>query len=205
MRKISNQVIFTIGHSNYEAEQFIKILHSHSIKVLVDVRSSPYSKYCSQFNKDTIKEVLTNSGIEYLFLGRELGARPKDQNCYVNGKVSFDKLQGSEPFKQGILRLLDQMKKGNIAIMCSEKEPINCHRAILISRVLTRQGVTVKHILSETELLEHKELEEQLLKKYKVEKTLFDSESSIQSNLQEAYQEQEQRISYQDAVQDSAI
>jgi uncharacterized protein (DUF488 family) len=89
--------------------------------------------------------------------------------------------------------------------MCSEKEPINCHRAILISRVLTRQGVSVKHILSETELLEHKELEEQLLKKYKVEKTLFDSEYSIQSNLKEAYQEQEQRISYQDAIQDSAI
>lgn len=205
MIETSEHIIFTVGHSNYEAEQFIKILHSHSIKMLVDVRSAPYSKYCLQFNKDVIEQVLVNNGIKYLFLGKELGARPRDQNCYVNGKVSFDKLQNSEPFKQGILRLLVQMKKGNIVIMCSEKEPINCHRAILISRVLIRQGVTVKHILSEAELLDHKELEEQLLKKYKIEKTLFDNESSDDLNLQEAYQEQEKVISYQESPQDSMI
>jgi uncharacterized protein (DUF488 family) len=205
MIKVSDRVIFTVGHSNYEADQFIKILHSHSIKMLVDVRSAPYSKYCLQFNKDVIEQVLTNNGIKYLFLGKELGARPREQNCYVNGKVSFEKLKDSELFKQGILHLLELIEKCNIAIMCSEKEPINCHRAILISRVLIQQGFIVKHILNETTLLEHKELEEQLLQKFKVEKTLFDTDSSGQFNLQEAYQEQEKRISFQDVIQDGEI
>jgi uncharacterized protein (DUF488 family) len=205
MRKTSRLIIYTIGHSNYESYQFIKILHSHSIETIVDVRSAPYSKYCPQFNMDTIKQALNNSGIEYLFLGKELGARPKEQDCYVGGKVSFEKLRESEFFKKGMLQLLDETEKHNIAIMCSEKEPIDCHRAILISRVLTQQGVTVKHILSEKELMEHKDLEEQLLKKCKVEETLFDTESSKQLNLQEAYQKQEKMISYQEAVLDGMV
>ena len=205
MKNNHNRIIFTVGHSNYEADRFIKILHSHSIKMLIDVRSAPYSKYCTQFNKDLIEQILINNGIKYLFLGNELGARPKDESCYVSGKVSFGKLRDSELFKQGILRILELTSKYSIAIMCSEKEPINCHRAILISRVLEQQGYIVKHILDENELLDHKELEAQLLKKFKIEKTLFDTESSGQLNLQEAYQQQEKMISYQEAIEDSVI
>lgn len=205
MIKTCCKVIFTVGHSNYEADKFIKILQSHSIKMLIDVRSEPYSKYCPQFNKDVIEQILLNNGIKYLFLGSELGARPKDENCYVSGKVSFEKLKDSELFKQGISSVLEQSSKYRIAVMCSEKEPLNCHRAILISRVLEQQDYTVRHILDENELLDHKELETQLLKKFKIEKTLFDTESSEQVNLQEAYQEQEKIISHQEAIQDSVI
>lgn len=205
MIKTCSKVIFTVGHSNYEADKFIKILHSHSIEMLIDIRSAPYSKYCSQFDKDVIELILINNGIKYIFLGSELGARPKDENCYISGRVSFVRLKDSEHFKRGILSVIEQSSKYRIAIMCSEKEPINCHRAILISRVLEQQGHTIKHILDENELLDHKELEAQLLKKFKIEKTLFDTESSGQLNLQEAYQEQEKMISYQEAIQDSVI
>lgn len=198
----SSQTIYTVGHSNYEADGFVKILHSHSIEVVVDVRSAPYSKYCPQFNKQTIEQVLKSSAIKYLFLGKELGARPKDQNCYINGKVSFEKLRETELFKRGIARLLDGIKECNTAVMCSEKDPINCHRAVLISRVLANKGVTVKHILNERAILDHAELEEQLLKKFKMEDTLFDNKSSKRANLEQAYQKQEKTISYQDTVQE---
>ena len=98
--------MYTIGHSNHKADEFIQILHHYQIQLVVDVRSEPYSKYCPQFNKDTIKQMLSNSGIKYLFLGKELGARPEDKDCYVNSKVSFDKLRSLVSFKKGISRLL---------------------------------------------------------------------------------------------------
>jgi len=206
MRELNGRIMYSVGHSNHEADKFVKILQGFSIDVVVDVRSTPYSKYCPQFNKDTIQQVLKSSGIKYLFLGKELGARPNDQTCYVDTKkVSFNELRSSECFQQGISRLLDGIEKHNIAIMCSEKEPINCHRAILISRVLTDKGISVKHILSETESLDQKDLEVKLLKKFEIEKTLFGTSSSRQSDIDEAYKKQENLICYKETVQDGAI
>ena len=198
-------IIYTIGHSNREASELIQILHHYQTQLVADVRSEPYSKYSPQFNKETIKQVLINSGIKYLFLGKELGARPKDQNCYINGKVSFEKLRASDIFKQGVSRLLAEAKKNNIVLMCSEKEPINCHRSILISRVLEQEGVEVKHIISETEMLDNFCFEENLLKKFKIQETLFDTESSKNSNIDEAYEKQEKVISYQEDIQEIVV
>lgn len=203
--ELNGRIIYSVGHSNHEADKFVTILQGFSIDVVVDVRSAPYSKYCPQFNKETIEQVLKSSGIKYLFLGKELGARPTDQSCYVDDMVSFEELKLSECFQQGISMLLDGIEKHNIAIMCSEKEAINCHRAILISRVLTEKGITVKHILSETESLDQKDLEAMLLKKFDLEKTLFDKASSRQSDIDEAYKKQENLICYKETVQDSAV
>lgn len=205
MRDLNGRIIYSVGHSNHEADNFVKILQGFSIDVVVDVRSAPYSKYCPQFNKETIEQVLKSSGIKYLFLGKELGARPTDRSCYVDAIVSFEELKLSECFQQGISRLLNGMEKHNVAIMCSEKEPINCHRAILISRVLTENGISVKHILSETESLDQKDLEAMLLKKFKIEKTMFDTASSRQSDIEEAYRKQENLICYKETVQDGVI
>lgn len=205
IKELNSRIIYSVGHSNYEADKFITILQSFSIDVVADVRSAPYSKYCPQFNKETIEQLLKNSGIKYLYLGKELGARPTDQSCYVDAIVSFEELKLSKSFQQGISRLLDGIKKHNIAIMCSEKEAINCHRAILISRVLKEKGITVKHILSETESINQKDLEAMLLKKFEMEKTLFDKASSRQTDIDEAYKKQENLICYKETVQDSAI
>lgn len=198
-------VIYTIGHSNHEVGKFVQILHNRSIQLLADVRSIPYSKRYPQFNKGTLKNALINAGIKYLFFGKELGARPKDRKYYIDGKVSFKELRSSSLFKEGISRLLNEAIKYNTVIMCSEKEPINCHRAILISRALTEEGVPVKHILSETETLDHLEMEEDLLKKFKIQETLFDTKSSKKSNLNEAYKRQEEMISHQKDAQKVAI
>jgi len=202
---LNGRIIYSIGHSNHKADKFVTILQGFSIDVVADVRSVPYSKYCPQFNKETIEQVLKSSGIKYLFLGKELGARPTDQSYYVDAMVSFEELKLSEFFQRGISILLDSIEKHNIAIMCSEKEALNCHRAILISRVLTEKGITVKHILSETELLDQKDIETMLLKKFEMEKTLFDKASSRQSDIDEAYKKQENLICYKETVQGSAI
>jgi uncharacterized protein (DUF488 family) len=186
--------IYTIGHSNLEANEFIHILHHYQMQLVADVRSKPYSQYCPQFNKDIIEQALNNSGINYLFLGKELGARPEEQSFYVDGKVSFEKLKISDIFRKGITKLIEEARKSRTVIMCSEKEPINCHRSILISRVLVKEGVKVKHIIDEKEVLEHCCLEERLLKKFNIRETLFDTESSKQASIEEAYEQQEKII-----------
>ena len=201
----SSLTIYTIGHSNREAEEFIQILCHYRIKLVVDVRSQPFSKYCPQFNKDIIQQTLIHSGIEYLFLGKELGARPEYKDYYVNNKVSFNKLRSSESFKKGIFRLFDEAKNKNIVIMCSEKEPINCHRSILISKVLEEEGAEVKHIINKAEILNRFSFEEKLLEKFKIQKTLFDTESTRKTNIEDAYKKQEQIISYQEEIQEVTV
>ena len=197
--------IYTIGHSTREAEEFVKILYHYRITLVADVRSKPFSKYCPQFNKDIIQQKLIHSGIEYLFLGKELGARPEYKDYYVNNKVSFDKLKSSTSFKKGISRLIEEAKNKDIAIMCSEKEPVNCHRSILVSRVLEEEGIEVKHIINKTEILDRVDFEEKLLEKFKIQKTLFDTESSRKTNINEAYKKQEQIISYEEEIQEVTV
>jgi len=190
-------VIYTIGHSNYEMSTFLNIVSNYGIDIIVDVRSAPYSKYCPQFNKEVIKNSLDKAGVKYLFLGKELGARPDDPSCYYGGMVQFDLLRKTELFKNGIAKIKDGISKGYVlAIMCSEKNPIECHRTILISRVLEEEGLEVKHILNDTEVIEHIQIEEQLQKKFKLEPLLFDAENAKRERIEEAYKKQEERITY---------
>ena len=200
-----SRVIYTIGHSNYEANQFITILHSYSIDTVVDIRSAPYSKYCPQFNKKTIDQVLNNSGVKYLFLGKELGARPDSSECYEYNRVKFDMLKKTELFKQGIEKLKDSANKCTVALMCSEKEPINCHRAILISRVLKEEGVKVRHILDENETVSQDDIEKQLQEKFKLEPLLFDKADAEQGRVDEAYRKQEEKITYSHNAEENKV
>lgn len=188
-------MIYTIGHSNYEIDDFLKIASSYGIDFIVDVRSSPYSKYCPQFNKKIIKNALSNAGIKYLFLGKELGARPNDSSSYYGGRVQFEHLRNTELFKQGIAKLKDgENKECVLAIMCSEKSPIDCHRTILISRILKEDGVDVMHIISDTEVIDQSQIEEQLQKKFKLDPLLFDTENAAQERIAGAYKKQEEQI-----------
>lgn len=191
---LSENTIYTIGHSNHEIEKFIDLLQKHEIDVVADVRSSPYSRYSSQFNKDILKNALSNHEIKYLYLGSELGARTNDPECYVSGRVSFEKMRKQAAFQKGIERLLIGMQKCKIALMCSEKNPIDCHRSILVSRTLKENGVTVKHILEDGETIDQVEIENQLMKKFKIEPDLFDDNRDIL--VCDAYKRQEEDISY---------
>ncbi|HXH09490.1 MAG TPA: DUF488 domain-containing protein [Alphaproteobacteria bacterium] len=139
--------IFTIGHSNHPLEWFLGLLKAHGIEVLVDVRSHPYSKHAPHFDHQMLKARATAEGIRYLFLGAELGGRPKGEEFYdADGHVLYWRVAESAAFLEGISRLEAGIQKYKVAIMCSEENPAVCHRRLLIGRVLVMRGIRVCHI-----------------------------------------------------------
>jgi uncharacterized protein (DUF488 family) len=138
---------FTIGHSNHELEEFLQLLEANYIEVLVDIRSKPYSRYAPQFNKDNLTKAIQASGIRYLFLGKELGGRPKDREFYDSeGHVLYPLLSESQLFLEGIERVINGMKTYRVALMCSEENPAKCHRYLLVGKVLEDRSISVLHI-----------------------------------------------------------
>src|SRR5271168_1164248 len=129
-------IVFTIGHSNHSPEHFLALLQRHSITALCDVRSHPYSLRNPQFNREELKESLRPHSIKYIFLGKELGARSEDPSCYDRGKISYDRLAQTALFQQGLDRIQEGTKTHRVAIMCAEKEPLDCHRTVLVARYL---------------------------------------------------------------------
>jgi uncharacterized protein (DUF488 family) len=139
--------IFTIGHSNQTIEDFLRLLHLHRVEVLVDVRSAPYSKYTVQFNSAPLKASVIGAGLKFLYLGDELGGRPKGAEFYdAEGHVRYDRVAESPLFRAGIARIETGIGKYRVAMMCSEEDPSGCHRRLLVARVLAGRGVAVWHI-----------------------------------------------------------
>ena len=149
MERKEQLTIFTIGHSIHPIERFLGLLEMNGITAVADVRSSPFSRHNPQFNKDTLPEDLKKRDIAYVFVGKELGARSDDSSCYERGKIRYDRLAGTSIFKAGIERVLSGAQKYRVALMCAEKEPLDCHRTLLVSRALERRGVSILHILSD--------------------------------------------------------
>ncbi|MGD0293186.1 MAG: DUF488 domain-containing protein [Terracidiphilus sp.] len=138
---------FTIGHSNHAFEAWLAFLRQHGVEVVVDVRSSPYSKYVPQFDKELMQRSLEEAGIRYLFLGAELGGRPANPACYdAKGRVLYSRLRDDTHFQAAIARLESGMERFHIALVCGEEDPAHCHRRLLIGRVLIERGHTMIHI-----------------------------------------------------------
>ncbi|USR90538.1 DUF488 domain-containing protein [Phormidium yuhuli AB48] len=157
--------LFSIGHSNSQIEVFLGLLQQHQITALADVRSSPYSRFLPHFNQESLKSSLAKVGIHYVFLGKELGAKPSNLACYVGNKARYDKIAATEEFQQGLERLVRGLQRHRIAVMCAEKDPLTCHRAILVCRQaqLLNPEITIHHILQSGELESQHQLEERLL------------------------------------------
>ena len=144
------KLIYTVGHSNVQISQFINRLQPFKIAVVVDVRSWPYSKYATQFNKDQICQALPTDNIRYVYMGDLIGGKPKDREYYDRGGyVMYDQLADSTSFQTGISRLMKGIALYQVALMCSEEDPTDCHRRLLIGRVLRERGVDVLHIRKE--------------------------------------------------------
>jgi uncharacterized protein (DUF488 family) len=198
--------VFTIGHSTHPQERFIALLRQHGITALCDVRSKPYSRMNPQFNREQLNEVLLAQGIEYRFLGKELGARSDDPNCYENGKVQYDRLAETELFKYGLKRVLRGMRDDfRIVLMCAEKEPLECHRTILVARHLVALGVTIEHILVDGNLENHDAALIRLAKMINLREP--DLVHSREQLLADAYRKQGERIAYEviDPADSSAV
>ena len=191
---IKMSALYTIGHSNHPAENFIELLLRHNITAVCDVRSQPYSKFNPQFNRENIQKDLKQSNIAYVFLGRELGPRSDDPACYIDGQVRYHLLAETDLFQEGLKRLLKGMQYYRIAMMCAEKDPIMCHRMILVCRHLRQEVAEIRHILEDGRIEELADSEERLLRVLKIPPLqLFDSTEDL---IIRAYDVQGEKIAY---------
>jgi uncharacterized protein (DUF488 family) len=190
-----NKDIFTIGYSSFSLEVFIKTLKKYKITAVADVRSQSYSQFKQEFNRENLKEKLSKSNIAYVFLGEECGARVDDQNCYIDGKVNYDLVGQNQKFKSGLERIKKGMEKYNIVLMCAEKDPITCHRTILVCRNLQFAGIQIKHILSNGRFENHKDSEQRLLRLFNFSQP--DMFRSDEQRLNDAYSRQAEKIAYE--------
>lgn len=158
--------LYSVGHSNQSQEEFLELLKRHDINCIVDVRSVPASKYTPQFNMEPLKWFLRANDIHYLHFGKEFGARRTD--CLdAEGQVNFEKAVETPGFKRGVERLMNGLQKGfRILLMCSEANPLECHRFSLVSRYFYDNGLDVQHILNDGELALHASLEKEMIDEY---------------------------------------
>ena len=155
--------VFTIGHSTHALDSFVGLLRRHGVDEVADVRSTPYSRFNPQFNRDSLANNLVPHGIGYVFLGRELGGRPDDPACYENGRIRYDRVAASPVFQRGLDRVIQDAAARSVAIMCAEKEPLECHRTLLVAQALGVRNVAVQHIRADGTLEDHAAAMDRLL------------------------------------------
>lgn len=189
-------MFFSIGHSNHSIETFIGLLRRHGVTTIGDVRSHPYSRYVPQYSRSSLERALRQAGIAYSSFGKELGARSDNPICYKQGKVQYDYLAKQPEFADGIERVIGVAQQHKVALMCAEKDPLECHRALLVARKLYELGYQITHIHGDGSLENHTTLESRLLRLCKMpEGDLFKPRSEFVS---EAYAIQGERVAYQD-------
>ena len=155
--------VFTIGHSNHALADFLAILQRHAVTMVADVRSAPYSRFNPHFNCQTLGEDLADAGIGYAYFGRELGGRSADPSCFEDGRVRYDRVAETPQFREGICRLTTAMAQERVALMCAEKEPLHCHRTLLVGQALDAEGACVAHIHADGRIESHTNTMDRLL------------------------------------------
>ena len=194
-------IIYTVGHSTHQLDYFLELLKEYGVTCLIDVRSVAASSYNPQYNQQPLKNFMKNKGITYLHFAEEFGARHKDPDLLDDeGKVDFEKVRKSWPFKNGVERIWKGLDKGFvISLMCSESEPFDCHRFSMVSIALDKDGFDVKHIMKDKTLKTNADLENQLLKKYdkKLPKPdIFNPNVTLDEQLKEAYRLRNKEIAF---------
>lgn len=193
--------VYTVGHSNHTLERFIELLNGAGITAIADVRSVPYSRFNHQFNREALSVDLRSAGIAYSFLGKELGARPNDKKCYREGRANYSLIAATTLFQLGLDRVIEGSRKYRVALMCAEKDPLDCHRTILVGRNLKERGVIINHIYADGHIENGDKAEHRLIKITKQEMDDMFSPSETPSDpLKRAYAIREKEISYAESI-----
>ena len=197
--------LYTIGYTSCSSpEEMITTLREHHIQALIDVRSVPYSSYYEQYDKENLRKILKKANIHYGNFRNEFGARQENHAFYKNGRLDFDLFSHSQQFLSGMKRVEDGIHHGYCPVlMCAEKNPITCHRAIMIARKFKEAGYRVIHLLPDGKEKKHEELERDLLNLYFPDReqiSLFDAEGpqNDQERLRKAYELQNDKIGFQE-------
>ena len=207
--------LYSVGHSNQSFEQFLEMLQSQGINVIVDVRSVPASKYTPQFNREPLQAALNRAGIHYMWFGEEFGARRTDA-LDADNKVDFEKAVQTPAFLRGTERVLNGLQKGyRISLMCSEAHPLECHRFAMVSRWFFDHGVDMQHIVhdenSQTITIPHKTLQDEMVAEYVRKKKIpqvqppdmfGENECTKEQQIVLAYRQKNKEIAYQQEIEE---
>jgi uncharacterized protein (DUF488 family) len=206
--------LYTVGHSNQTLSQLVGLLQQHGINAVADVRSMPYSRRLPQFNRPELEAEFPKHGIRYVFLGEELGARREEESAYDGLQAAYERVAQLPAFREGLSRVLKGLGRGlTLALLCAERDPLTCHRAVLVSRHLQARGVDVQHILGDGSLESHQQLEQRMRRALQKLGVLEVSGGDVQldllgrevpqgrlitpaDELEEAYRQQGRRIAY---------
>ena len=187
--------VLTIGHSTHPWERFVALLRGVNVTAIGDVRSSPYSRHCPQFDREELREQLRRNGIAYVFLGRELGGRPADRSLYRDGIADYERMASASELGKGLDRVVDGARQHRIALLCSEQDPLDCHRTVLVSRRLAERGAAVEHLLADGGRKAHAAVEEELLERSgDGAPDLFTTAEDRAQRLARAYRERERAM-----------
>ena len=195
---ISVRPILTIGHSRHSWERFTTLLAGAGVETIADIRTAPRSRFSPQFNKDAMAAALAARGVEYIFLGRELGGKPQSQALYTDGVADYEKMVASPEFRLGLDRLMEAAARRSVAAMCSEADPLECHRCLLVGRALAAKGVDVRHILASGKVVTHAEVEDRLLSLENLAEADLLA-NSREERLAEAYRARSRKFAYAQA------
>src|SRR5262245_4383280 len=155
--------VFTIGHSNHPRDYFMALLDKNRVAAVADVRSKPFSRRHPHFSQPALKRTLEEADVAYLFLGEALGGQPADRALYRDNAPDYERMAGTDGFRRGLDRVLDEAPRGRLALMCAEREPLECHRFLLVSRHLALRGARIAHILGDGSIEEHERTVRRLL------------------------------------------
>lgn len=194
MVDLESHTVLTIGHSTHTYERFVELARNAAVTAIADVRSSPYSRHFPQFNMEDLKDKLRGDGIAYVFLGLSLGGRPRSATLYSNGIADYEKMAKTADFQQGLERVIEGAKKYRIALMCSEHDPIDCHRCLLVARALKTRNVMIQNILSNGQMIAQSAIEDRLLEL--ADDTTSDFFASDEERIAKAYRNRAQKVAF---------
>ena len=191
----TNNPVLTIGHSNYALDALIALLYRHRVTALADVRSAPYSRFSPQFNRESLARSLKSCGIEYVYLGDGLGGRSEDPACYEDGRVRYDRVTEKESFQHALERVVRGTANHRIVLLCAEREPLECHRTLLVAPALDERGIEVAHIHADGGLEPHGKAMDRLLNRFNLQPSLYQPRKK---QVAEAIELQAKRVAFVD-------
>ena len=155
--------LLTIGHSNLAADRFMALLKSARVSAIADVRSVPFSRWCPWFSSKALAQRLAEGSVVYIPLGDALGGRPHDARLYRDGVADYEAMAARPEFTDGLAQVLDESARHRVCLLCAERDPLDCHRCLLIGRALAERGLAVGHILADGTIEPHSASDERLL------------------------------------------
>jgi uncharacterized protein (DUF488 family) len=197
--------LYSIGHSNHTLARLVQLLQNGGVTAVADVRSQPYSQRQPHFNRPELERELQRVEIAYGFLGRQLGGRPGQPELYdAQGRVNYERVRATPVFQQGLVELCRALEQFTVAMLCSEEDPLDCHRGLMIAPALVQRGIKPFHLRGDGSIESTAEFEERLLRETGVGTGILDglfstmiSNEEREDLLAEAYRRQAQRKAFQ--------